>query len=73
MAVLYLHEKHDLFPRKDINSKHRSSRLSGRQKYERDGKVELRVSGGKSELKNCCSEPQSNIMNQSGIKLLGRK
>lgn len=30
------------------------------------------VSGEKSELKNCNSEPQRTIMNQSGIKLLDR-
>lgn len=45
---------------------------SRRQKYKREGEVELCVSRKKSELKNCNSEPQRNIMNQSGIKLLER-
>lgn len=56
--------KHDLFPRTDTNSKHRASGLSGRLKYESNvEEVEPCVSGEKSELKNCYSEPPRNIMN----------
>jgi len=47
--------------------------LEDKNMKETGGKVELWVSGEKSELKNCYSEPQRNIMNQSGIKLLDRK
>lgn len=56
--------KHDLFPRTDTNSKHRASGLSGRLKYESNvEEVEPCVSGEKSELKNCYSEPPRNTMN----------
>lgn len=47
--------------------------LEDKNMKETEGKVELCVSGEKSDLKNCYSEPQRNIMNQSGIKLLDRK
>lgn len=47
--------------------------LEDKNMKETGGKVELCVSGEKSDLKNCYSEPRRNIMNQSGIKLLDRK
>lgn len=47
--------------------------LEDKNMKEAGGKADLRVSGEKSELKNCYSKPWRNIMNQSGIKLLERK
>lgn len=47
--------------------------LEDKNMKETGGKVELCVSGEKSDLKNCYGEPQRNIMNQFGIKLLDRK
>lgn len=47
--------------------------LEDKNMKETGWKVKLCVSGEKSELKNCYSEPWRNIMNQSGIKLLDRK